>query len=178
MRSSRSKSAIENWVAALNTQGAEARSLIERAAHPDIEVVRFGFGANKGRVVETIRGYEGVAEWFSLTPDVIEFELDGDIRELADGLSEVGYRVLAGDFANGGTWRFRAHADGRVTWLEHRPNEIDEAVEEGSFRLSRAGASDGTTPGGHAAHHSHGHHENLAAPLGHPHHHGEHHHDH
>lgn len=176
MRSNRSQSAIENWVTALNTRGAETRARIEAAAHPDIEVERFGFGVNKGRVVETIRGLDGVFAWFATTPDIIEFELDGTVSVDASEISVVGYKVIAGDFENGGTWRFRLHQDGRIAWLEHQPKEIEEAVEEGSFRLGRADAH-GATEGGHPAHHHHGHHEHLEGSMSHPHHHGEHHHD-
>ncbi len=176
MRSSRSQSAIENWVTALNARGAGARTCIEAAAHPDIEVERFGFGVNKGRAVETIRGLEGVAAWFATTPDIIDFELDGSVSVESE-FSVVGYKVIAGDFENGGTWRFKLHEDGRIAWLEHRPNEVEEAVEEGSFRLGRADAH-GATPGGHPAHYHHGHHEHFEGSMGHPHHHGEHHHDH
>lgn len=177
MRSSRSQSAIENWVAALNQRGAEGRARLALAAVPGIEVVRFGFGANQGRAVETIHGYEAVAAWFDTTPDIIDFELDGSVTVDESGLAEVGYKVIAGDFENGGTWRFRLHEDGRIATLEHRPKEIEEAVEEGSFRLGRAGAH-GATEGGHPTHHHHGHHEHLEVSMGHPHHHGEHHHDH
>lgn len=177
MRSHRSEYAIENWVTALNTRGAEARARIEAAAHPDIEVVRFGFGANKGCIVETIRGFEGVAGWFALTPDIIDFELNGTVTVDDSGCAMVDYKVIAGDFVNGGTWQFRLHDDGRIAWLAHRPKEIEEAVEEGSFRLGRADAQ-GATSCGHPAHHHHGQAEQLGASLGHLHHHGEHHHDH
>lgn len=177
MRSNRSQSAIENWVAALNLRGAEGRARLVEAALPDVEVVRFGFGANKGRIVETIRGHEAVAAWFDTTPDIIDFELDGPVTVDESGLGEVGYKVIAGDFENGGTWRFWVDEDGRIATLEHHPKEIEEAVEEGSFRLGRAGAH-GATEGGHPAHHHHGHHEHLEVSMGHPHHHGEHHHDH
>lgn len=186
MRSSRSESAIENWVTALNTRGAQTRARVDAAVHPDIRVVRYGFGVNQGRVVEEIHGAAGVTEWFGLTPDVIEFEVEGAVADEPAGSGQedaavacVGYRVVAGDFVNGGTWRFRLHEDGRIIWLEHRPNEIEDAVQEGSFRIGRV--TKGATESGHAgscAHPSHGHPASNGLSIGHPHHHGEHHHDH
>jgi hypothetical protein len=189
MRSSRSETAIENWVTALNTRGSQMLVCVEAAVHPDVRVVRYGFGANQGRVVEEIHGVTGVAEWFGLTPDVIEFELAGPVDSLNEenGVEDavvrgVRYQVLAGDFVNGGSWRFRVHEDGRIIWLEHRPDEVDDAVQEGSYRLGRAvpEMKSGRDPGetGTSTHHHHGHPELSGLSIGHPHHHGDHHHDH
>ncbi len=155
MRSSRSESAIENWIAALNEKGRSSRVRVEAAVHPEIRVERFGFGANAGRLVEVIRGTEGVAEWFGITPEVVQFELAGpvEVEGEGSGVEKVGYRVVAGEFVGHGTWRFRLHDDGRIVWLEHRPDDIPDAVQEGSFRIG-----EGRMHGDHPHHGEHHHH--------------------
>lgn len=156
MRSSRSNTAIENWIVALNDKGRSSRVRVEAIVHPDIRVERYGFGSNAGRLVEEIRGIDGVAEWFGLTPEIVEFELAGQV-EFESGDTEialVNYRVLAGDFVGAGTWRFEVGEDGRILWLEHRPKDIPDAVQEGTFRTGgHRNKEDHPHHGGHHHHH-------------------------
>ncbi len=136
MRSNRSITAIENWIIALNDQGRSSRVRVEAVVHPEIRIHRYGFGSNTGRLVEEIRGLSAVSEWIGLTPAVVEFELASEIENESDesDVARVDYRVLAGDFVGSGHWRYKLHDDGRLLWLEHRPANIPDAIQEGTFR--------------------------------------------
>lgn len=136
MRLSRYESAIRRWVDALNHQGRGASARVEDAVHDDIVVLRFGFGANAGHLVEEIRGVARVAEWFGLTPAVVQFELAGPVvvEDEATSQVQIRYSLHADEFVGGGIWRLRIGDDSRIVWLEHRPDDIPDPVQEGTFR--------------------------------------------
>jgi len=151
MRLSRYESAIRRWVDALN--GRVDRARVEAAVHPEVRVVRWGFGTNVGQVVQDIQGTSGVAEWFGMTPATVEFDIAGPVEVEAEPSLESGdstggkeagsvaraqYQVMAPDFLGGGIWNFRLAEDDRIIWLEHRPDDIPDPVQEGT---SRSGAN-------------------------------------
>jgi hypothetical protein len=147
MRLSRYESAIRRWVAALNGRADLAR--IEAAVHPEVRVARHGFGANVGKLMQTIQGTSGVAEWFGLTPAPVEFELAGpvefetaepgapsDASAVSDGgeVAQVRYQVDTPGFRGGGTWQFRLADDDRIIYLEHWPDDIPDSIPERTSR--------------------------------------------
>jgi len=123
--------ALGRWVKALNAQGL-AR-LVEAAVAPDALVERYGYGPDAGRLVELIEGRESVRRWAALTPSAVSFALAGPVSVVPEPEGPVGearYRLAALDFVNGGAWRFRLDAGGRIAWLRHMPDDIEGAVRE------------------------------------------------
>lgn len=145
MRLSRYESAIRRWVDALNGRGDRAR--VEAAVHSEIRVARFGFGSRAGVLVQRIQGISEVADWLGLTPEAVQFEIEGSVEFEAEepsgsvdpegvtrDVATARYLIRANGFANGGTWRFRLADDDRLLWLEHRPDDLPDATEEGESR--------------------------------------------
>jgi len=115
--------------------------------HPEVRVARYGFGAKAGCLVQSIQGISEVADWLGLTPETVQFDIEGsvgfeaeepggslDLPGATDGVATVRYLIQVVGFANGGTWRFRVADDDRILWLEHRPDDLPDAVEEGGSR--------------------------------------------
>lgn len=149
MRLSRYESAIRRWVVALNERGARIR--VEAAVHPEVRVARFGFGENAGRLMQSIQGTSGVTEWFGISPKQVQFDIAGPVEfeavepsrssgqegvEATDeaSIARVRYQVSAIGFSNGGTWRFTLADDDLINWLEHRPDDLPDAMQEGRSR--------------------------------------------
>ncbi|MSP92068.1 MAG: hypothetical protein EXR79_09760 [Myxococcales bacterium] len=111
------------WLAALNRPGDPAA--VARAVHPDAVVERFGFGPQRGRCVQTLRGVDAIAAWAALTNPVCRFAPDGAAATSADPpVWVVRYVITADDFRGGGVWRFRLTQDARLEWLRHEPDDL------------------------------------------------------
>lgn len=145
MRLSRYESAIRRWVDALNGRGD--RACVEAAVHPEIRVARFGFGKRAGHLVQRLQGTSEVTDWLGLTPVEVQFDIEGSVEFEAEEpagsvdpsgvtkeVASVRYQIRTDGFANGGTWRFRLADDDRLLWLEHRPDDLPDAIEEGGPR--------------------------------------------
>lgn len=168
MRLSRYESAIRRWVVALNERGA--RISVEAAVHPEVRVARFGFGENAGSLMQSIEGTSGVTEWFGISPKVVQFEIAGPVEfesvepsrssgpegveATGEGsIASVRYRVSAPGFSNGGTWRFTLANDDLINWLEHHPDDLPNAKQEGGPRTGKNGEHDHDDP--HHVEHRH-----------------------
>ena len=112
---------IERWVRALNDP--QDATLIAAAASEEIEVLRHGTGARRGQVVERFDTTESLLEWVRRSPQGLVFAVSGPVHGPAEH-HEARYRVTVEDFEGGGVWRFRADGAGRLTWLEHIPDEL------------------------------------------------------
>lgn len=122
--------AVERWCEALNARGDDIRPALELAAHPEIEVVRYGFGASAGKCMAHMKGYDQAEEWLKLTPSLVYFEpVEGSITETEHGF-EVRYEVSVAEFTNRGTWVVRLDGAGRILSLGHHPDDLDGAVPE------------------------------------------------
>lgn len=124
--------AFQHWIEALNAGGDEVQA---RAALTDgIVIERYGFHDRRGQVVERIEGLADARHWLAMTRPVCRFFLvDGSVQ-VAGGLVAARYRLTApiehpedGDaFVGGGTWQARLSDDGRIAWLRHEPDDLDE----------------------------------------------------
>ena len=121
--------ALHHWVDALNDRTPAS---LAQAVSTNIHIRRFGFGSKAGQLVEEIGGTKRVAAWIALTPPVARFTLLSEPTvDSADALLfHAHYRLNAGDFVGGGVWRFRLDAAGRIAWLEHHPDDLEDPVEE------------------------------------------------
>lgn len=119
---------IERWLRALNARGAAED--VEAACAPDVVVERYGFAEQRDVLVETLQGRSEVADWFALPAEGTVFAVVGDCMCEETGptpICRVRYRVEVMDFIGGGDWRFRCDELGRLSWLEHRPDELADA---------------------------------------------------
>jgi hypothetical protein len=116
--------AFERWVAALNRYGDPAATAA--AVSDDVEILRHGFGPERGQVVERIQGVAAVVRWLALTRDICRFELVTcrEARE-PDGETTARYRIIAEEFVGGGQWIATLAWDGRIHRLQHMPDELD-----------------------------------------------------
>lgn len=121
--------ALLRWLEALNARGR--REVVDVAVDPAIRLERYGFGPNQGQLVQIIEGIGPLAAWLALTPENTAFEAVGDLDISDDGVGTSRYRVtFPPDFENGGEWRWRLAADGRLVFVSHRPSEIPQAIVE------------------------------------------------
>jgi hypothetical protein len=116
--------AFERWVVALNRYGD--LSATTAAVSDDVEVLRHGFGPERGLVVERIQGIDAVVRWLALTRDICRFELVSSTGAAsADGEVTARYRITAEEFVGGGEWRAQLAPDGRIRRLQHLPDDLD-----------------------------------------------------
>jgi hypothetical protein len=125
----------QRLVDALNARGEPATA--EAAISPGVRLERFGFGPRQGQLVQIIEGIGPVTAWLQLTPDGTSFALAEAPLVDDEGVATVRYRLTHEDFVNGGEWRWKLADDGRITWLQHLPNDLPETDEEASARLAR-----------------------------------------
>ncbi len=110
-----------SWIQALNHQGVG----VEPLCAPDVRVSRYGWDAERDVVVQHLAGTGAVREWLALLRPVCQFSLDGEIVQEAGGQLRVRYRIVAtDDFVGGGTWRLQLDDAGRLSTLEHRPDDL------------------------------------------------------
>lgn len=121
--------AAGRWAAALSDPHNADKLAV--AVADDVEIARYGFGARRGVLRQTISGREAVATWIQLTPAETVFEVDGAVT-VADlpTRATCRYRLKVKDFEGAGQWAFSLAEDGRIQGLEHRPDEIEDPAEE------------------------------------------------
>lgn len=114
--------AYQRFVDALNH--ARDELALRRAVSDDVRIERHAPApaGEAGAIAETFDGFTAAAAWVRRTPAVVTFSLAGAPR--ADGSIE--YALAAEDFANGGVWRARLAADGRIAFLAHQPYALRE----------------------------------------------------
>lgn len=128
--------AMAQWIESLNTRGNEAVG--EAALHPEAVVERYGTGATHGERMEVLEGREAIRHWLESCPEGTRFQIEGPVAveeeeerartALPSELTgRARYRVRVGEAGARGTWRFTLAGDGRVRWLEHRPDPAPEA---------------------------------------------------
>lgn len=128
----RFEAAIRRWAALLNGFGRPDD--VAAALSDDALVERYGFGPNRGRLVERIHGPEHVRRWADMSPREARFELTSEVEVEVDDdgtIGHAGYRITVPLFENFGRWSFRLADDGRIRWLAHVPNDIEESHPEG-----------------------------------------------
>lgn len=109
------RAAFQRFVDALNRAGDAAAAFAD-----DIEIARH---KPDGPLAQTYVGLAAVARWVALSPASVQFALDGE--PVLDGdHATIGYALSAGEFHNGGTWRARLAADGRIAHLSHHPRAL------------------------------------------------------
>jgi hypothetical protein len=97
-------------------------AVVAAAVTEDVHIDRHAPGARGAitAIAESFTGRVAVAGWLARTPPVVRFSLAGPAA-LADDLWTLEYAIDAGEFHNGGLWRARLAADGRVAFLSHHP---------------------------------------------------------
>lgn len=118
--------AFDRWLVALNGRGDLRQT--KRACADGALVERCGFFGDRGKVVEQLQGIAAINAWLALTREICVFSLDGAVSTGDHGF-EARYRIVAGDFVGGGHWMARFDAAGKMTWLQHQPDELPEIVE-------------------------------------------------
>jgi hypothetical protein len=133
---SRAQDALDRWLAALHGFGDLER--VRAAVAGEVQVERFGWDHARGLVVERFQGPAQVAAWCARTPRNVAFAVvDGPLPEEGgppegpDGVWRARYEVRIGDYRNQGVWRFRLDGQGRMTHLEHQPDDLPLAWREG-----------------------------------------------
>ena len=116
--------AMHRWLQAINGRGHAATTAL--ALSEDATVERYGFGQDRGTVMETFVGYAAINAWFALTREICQFQLMQAISSDESGFISCRYQVTAGEFIGGGLWQARLAADGRIAWLSHQPDELAE----------------------------------------------------
>ncbi len=119
--------ALARWLAALNARGTP--ELVQKAASDQVVVDRFGFGAQRGELRQRIVGIEAVCTWMALTPEGTVFSLSSDVAPVDDHW-HVDYKLEILDFKGGGKWVLKLDSQGLITFLAHRPGEIDDGADE------------------------------------------------
>jgi hypothetical protein len=103
---------------------------VVRAFVDDAVIERMGWGPERGVIVETIAGRAAIATWLARTPAGSRFWTVGDVvADSADGAS-MRYGVEVDGFVGGGRWHVRALHGGRVAALAHRPNDLDDTIQD------------------------------------------------
>ncbi|MBM4343796.1 MAG: hypothetical protein FJ100_10520 [Deltaproteobacteria bacterium] len=117
--------ALRAWVAALNAYGN--RSATGRVMADEVVIERGGFGAERGRVVQTIRGLDAANAWLRMTRHVVTFSADeATLHSQGRGWS-ARYRLTApDDFCGGGLWQFELDGHGRIVRLQHWPDDLPD----------------------------------------------------
>ncbi|HEY0192583.1 MAG TPA: hypothetical protein VGC42_15800 [Kofleriaceae bacterium] len=124
------RAAFQRFVAALNR--ARDPAALHAAVTDDAVVERCAPGtrAAPGAVLQTFAGLGAVAPWVELTPAAVTFALAGEPHPDGDRW-QIEYALSAGEFHNGGIWRARLAADGRIAELRHQPFALDGAEPHG-----------------------------------------------
>ncbi|MEO7735431.1 MAG: hypothetical protein ABIY55_31045 [Kofleriaceae bacterium] len=115
-----SQAAFARFIEALHhPRDAAVRSA---AVSEDVQIHRHAPGARGAitAIAESFTGSLEVARWLARTPPVVRFALVGAAAP-AEDLWLVEYAIDAGEFHNGGLWRARLAADGRIAFLSHHP---------------------------------------------------------
>lgn len=111
------RAAFQRFVDALNRSRDAAAAFTDDAR---VDRHQPGDGAP---LAETYAGLAAVARWVALTPAAVQFALAGE--PVLDGdHATIAYALHAGEFHNGGTWRARLAADGRIAYLSHHPRAL------------------------------------------------------
>lgn len=121
------RAALDLWVVALNGRGE--KDLVEAAVDENAQVERFGFRERSGRLAETFVGAKSVAEWMTRTPEGTVFGVEGPVSVSEQDGVLVGaarYKLEVKYFTGGGHWSFRLAPDGRIAWLAHEPDDVDD----------------------------------------------------
>ncbi|MEY3014866.1 MAG: hypothetical protein RIT45_3601 [Pseudomonadota bacterium] len=124
--------AADRMVAALNAGGATPETAA--AFGDEVELLRYGWGQASDHVVEHLHGREALSKWLARSPATARFERRGDAIPLGDGSARQHYGLEMDGFRNGGRWRIRLDADGRVCWWEHRPGDLDPDIQTPEWR--------------------------------------------
>ncbi len=113
---------FDAWLLALNTREP---GHLEQAAAPDFDVDVYGVGPTREQRMKSVKGYDGFAQWLGRAPSGTTFSLASAVE--ADGATRiVHYRVDVLYFNGGGVWKATVGEDGRITHLEHRPDDLDK----------------------------------------------------
>lgn len=121
--------ALLRWVEALN-QPHEAGARVEAAFAPAGAVERYGVWEQAGQLVERFEGHAAITAWLGRSPEGIRFWLDSPVEARgAAGEQEVRYAYGFGEWMHGGAWRFRLAEDGRLAWLAHLPDVLDDRID-------------------------------------------------
>lgn len=123
-----SQAAFARFLAALHDPRDVAA--LAAAVTEDVHLDRHAPGARGAitAIAESFTGWMEVAGWLARTPPVVRFSLAGPAtRAPADDLWIVEYAIDAGEFHNGGLWRARLAADGRLAFLSHHPFALSGA---------------------------------------------------
>lgn len=115
-----SQAAFARFIAALHHPRDAA--VVNAAVTEDARLDRHVAGARGAitAIAESFTGHVDVARWLARTPPAIRFSLAG--AAAPDGASWIiEYAIDADEFHNGGVWRARLAADGRIEFLSHHP---------------------------------------------------------
>ncbi|MCA9516898.1 MAG: hypothetical protein KC635_18275 [Myxococcales bacterium] len=121
------ETAAGRFAAMLTARGAA--DAVALALADDCRLERFGNYENTGKVVEILDGAAAIGTWGGTTPAETVFALASPLTLDADGATGVvRYRVAVGrDFENHGTWRLRLAGDGRIAWISHQADQLEDA---------------------------------------------------
>jgi len=123
--------AVRRWLEAVISRGD--RELVDAAVAPTIRIERFGFGTEQGELVEILEGPGPVGALLARTPpNVVTWGLTDEpnpATPAGDGFT-ARYTLESSGFTGGGEWWFRLSDDGRITFLAHRPDELDKGANE------------------------------------------------
>lgn len=107
------------FAAFLSSRGTAGRSLISET----IVIERFGFDDNRGEVLEELRGIDAAKEWTERSPAGTHFEAKRAAESVRYEVSVVGFR-------GGGVWRLSVDEAGRITHVEHRPDDLKVELQD------------------------------------------------
>lgn len=117
--------AFQRFVEALNR--AREPHALRAAVIDDIQIDRHAPTARSALrevgaapVAESFAGIAEVERWLARTPPAVRFGLTGAAWPDGDAWG-IEYTIDAGEFHNGGIWRARLAADGRIAFLSHHP---------------------------------------------------------
>lgn len=121
--------AIERWIAALNTSLDGA--LTPLAFTEDAVIERCGVKANRDKVLDTHSGHIEIAAWVARVPEGTVFTRTSDVAaetgDAGETLWTARYRITVEDFEGGGLWRVRLAEDGRLSWINHQPDDLKDS---------------------------------------------------
>lgn len=114
-----------DFIAALNGEGRAAA--LTRAFAADAKVRRYGYHGTRDEIIEEFCGLAELQAWLDRTPPTIAFDLcPHTLQGAGQGPWSVRYRLTApDDFVGGGLWIGHLGQDGKLTALEHRPDDLD-----------------------------------------------------